>query len=209
MLLTVLAEILLVAQPVPDAPYDRPQLSALAPVEVRAALEAADRHVLVVRHARKISPDCNGMECPLSPEGEAMVARLADLLGEAPVGRAYASAACRTRLTAAAGGVEVVAHQAVDGYTAGCTPGETVSRQRSAAFAETQGSPVRWTLAAEHSNTTCLWLSAFAGPDAARDGGCIEGRLPDTAYGDIFWLYRIDGDWRLTVLEDAFDLAAE
>lgn len=193
-----------------DSDFDRPALLALADETVRAELEAADQHVLVVRHARKISPDCNGMSCPLSPQGEAMVVQLSALIGPDPVDRAYASAACRTRLTAAAGGRDVVAHQAVDGYAADCTEGETVSRQRSEAFAETRTDPVRWTLAGEHSNTSCLWMVEFAGADAAGEAGCnAEGRLEETAYGDVFWLYRTGTDWHLTVLPGAFEVDAE
>nr|WP_275297405.1 histidine phosphatase family protein [Maricaulis parjimensis] len=193
-----------------EAEFDRPALLDLAEPSVQAALEAADQHVLVVRHARKISPDCNGMSCPLSPQGEAMVARLAELVGPAPVDRAYASAACRTRLTAAAGGREVLAHQAVDGYAVDCSEGETITRQRAEAFAETRHDPVRWTLAGEHSNTSCLWMLEFAGDSAAAEAGCnAEGRLAETAYGDVFWLYRTGEDWHLTVLPGAFEVEAE
>jgi hypothetical protein len=214
MLLQILMPVLAVTlQPAGGAAetagFDRPALLALAPEAQRAGLEAADRHILVVRHARKISPDCNGMACPLSPQGEAMVARLGEILGPGPVDRAYASAACRTRLTAAAGQADIVAHQAVDGYAAGCDPAETVTRQRSEAFAEARDGTARWTLAAEHSNTSCLWLEAFAGAGAAAEAGCAEGRLPETAYGDIFWLYRWDGAWQLAVLPGAFEVAGE
>ncbi len=185
--------------------FDRPDLLALAPAEDQPALQAADQHILVVRHAYKVSPDCNGMDCPLSPQGEAMVVRLGEILGDRPVDRAYASAACRTRLTAAAGQAGVVAHQAVDGYAADCTPGETITRPRSDAFSETRTDPVRWTLAGEHSNTTCLWLAEFAGVEASETVGCSDGRLPETAYGDIFWLHAVEGDdWQLTVLPGAF-----
>jgi len=191
------------------ADFDRPALLELAPADVQADIAASGRHILVVRHAYKISPDCNGMECPLSEAGEAMVTRLSGLLGETPVDRAYASAACRTRLTAAAGHAEVVAHQAVDGYAADCTPGATIERQRSAAFAEARDGDARWTLAGEHSNTSCLWLAEFAGVAAAETAGCEEGRLPETAYGDIYWLYQSGGDWQLTVLPGAFSVEAE
>ena len=184
-----------------------PALMALAPDAVRADIAAADRHVLVVRHALKIAPDCNGMDCPLSDAGEAMVERLAELIGETPVDRAYASAACRTRLTAAAGGVPVVAHQAVDGYAVGCTDGETVTRLRADAYAEVDAAETGWTLVGEHSNTSCLWMSAYAGPEAAQAAGCDgEGRLPDDAYGDIYWLYGSGDQWSLTVLPGAFSV---
>lgn len=191
------------------ADFDRPALLAAAPAADRDALRAADRHILVVRHARKIAPDCNGMECPLSPQGEAMVARLSDLLGETPVDRAYASAACRTRLTAAAGHADIVAHQAVDGYGADCTPGATIERLRSAAFAEARSGEARWTLVGEHSNTSCLWLAEFAGADGAAAAGCVDGRLEETAYGDVFWLYRSGDSWQLSVLPGAFEVTAD
>lgn len=199
-------------QPSGDSPapgFDRPGLMQLAPQDRRASLSAADRHLLVVRHARKISPDCNGMECPLSPQGEAMVARLAQILGPQPVDRAYASAACRTRLTAAAGHADILPHQALDGYAQGCEAGETVDRLRAAAFAEAREDTARWSLAAEHSNTSCLWIETFAGAAAAAEAGCAEGRLPETAYGDIYWLYRTDGVWNLAVLPGAFEVAED
>jgi|GEM_PF-1892862 len=189
--------------------FDRPALLALADAADRDALRAADRHILVVRHARKIAPDCNGMECPLSDRGEAMVARLSALLGETPVDRAYASAACRTRLTAAAGHADIVAHRAGDDYPADCTPGETVDRLRSTAFAEARAEDARWTLVGEHSNTSCLWLGEFAGTEAAQDAGCEDGRLPHDAYGDVFWLHRGADGWDLTVLPGAFEVDAE
>ena len=117
------------------ADFDRPALLQLAPADVQADIAASGRHILVVRHAYKISPDCNGMECPLSEAGEAMVTR--------------------------------------------------------------------------HSNTSCLWLAEFAGVAAAETAGCEEGRLPETAYGDIYWLYQSGGDWQLTVLPGAFSVEAE
>lgn len=189
--------------------FDRPALLALAPEDRRAALAAADRHILVVRHARKISSDCNGMDCPLSPLGEAMVVRLGEILGPDPVDRAYASAACRTRLTAAAGQADVVTYQALDGYSQSCQPDEIVESRRASAFTEAREGALRWTLAAEHSNTSCMWIEAFAGPAAAGEAGCSEGRLPDTAYGDIYWLYRTGESWELVVLPGAFELAEE
>ncbi|WP_295696435.1 histidine phosphatase family protein [uncultured Maricaulis sp.] len=185
-----------------------PALLALAPDAVRAEIAAADQHVLVVRHALKISPDCNAMDCPLSADGERMVERLAGLVGDTPFERAYSSAACRTRLTAAAGGAPVVVHQAGDGYAVGCSEGETVTRARGDAFAEVEAGDAVWTLVGEHSNTSCLWMATFAGTDAAQAAGCDgEGRLPEDAYGDIFWLYRTGEDWSLAVLPDAFSLA--
>ena len=100
----MMAAVLWTGPALADDDFDRPALLALADPALQPALEAADQHVLVVRHARKTSPDCNGMSCPLSAQGEAMVVRLTELIGAPPVDRAYASAACRTRLTAAAGG---------------------------------------------------------------------------------------------------------
>lgn len=188
--------------------YDRPDLLARANDGVQHELRTADRHILVVRHARKVSPDCNALDCQLSEQGEAMVAQLSTVLGDTPVGAAYASAACRTSLTAAAGGLDVVPHQALDGYDTGCAAGETVTRQRSDAFAEALDSEVRWTLVGEHSNTVCMWMAEFAGPDAAGEAGCVEGRVPSDAYGHVYWLYRMEGVWRLTVLEGAFEVAA-
>ena len=189
--------------------FDRPALLDLADAADREALQAAGQHILVVRHARKIAPDCNGMDCPLSERGEAMVARLSALLGKVPVDRAYASAACRTRLTAGAGHAAVTAHRAVDDYPADCTPGATVDRLRATAFAEARAGEARWTLVGEHSNTTCLWLAEFAGEAAAQDAGCEDGRLPHDAYGDVFWLYRHDDGWDLTVLPGAFEVDAD
>lgn len=206
----MMAAVLWTGPALADDDFDRPALLALADPALQPALEAADQHVLVVRHARKISPDCNGMSCPLSAQGEAMVVRLTELIGAPPVDRAYASAACRTRLTAAAGGREVVAHQAVDGYAVDCTEGEMIERPRSDAFRETRQEPVRWTLTGEHSNTSCLWMVEFAGPEAAGEAGCnAEGRLAETAYGDVFWLYRTGEDWHLTVLPGAFEVDAD
>jgi len=199
--------------PAPDQAGEavRPGLFDLAPVEAQDGLRAADRHILVVRHAHKIAPDCNGMACPLSPQGEAMVLQLSGLIGTPVVDRAYSSAACRTYLTAAAGGTDVVVHQAVDGYEAGCEPDAVIARTRADAFAETRAASAGWTLVAEHSNTSCLWIAEFAGDAAATRAGCSEGRLPETAYGDIYWLYSTDDDgqdWSLTVLPGAFDVPA-
>ena len=207
-LLTATAAALIVAACSPPvAGFDHPALLDLVPEAERATVVAADRHVLVVRHAIKVAPDCNAMSCQLSPEGEAMVARLASLIGDVPVDRAFASAACRTRLTAAAGGVAVVAHQAADGYAVGCTEGETVEHQRGDAYREVDAAATGWTLVGEHSNTSCLWMSAYAGPEAARSAGCDEeGRLPEDAYGDIFWLHASGEDWSLTVLPGAFSV---
>lgn len=190
------------------APFDRPGLLALLPDGLSDPVGHADRHILIVRHARKISDDCNALDCPLSPEGETMVASLASLIGAPPVDAAYSSAACRTLRTAEAGGLAVVVHQAADGLESGCTPEDLVERSRADAFAEAASSDLRWTLVAEHSNTSCQWIVEFAGEAAAGQAGCTDGRLPDDAYGAIYWLYRDQGDWHVTVLPGAFDLSA-
>lgn len=188
--------------------FDRPALLELAPSELVADIRRADRHILVVRHARKIAPDCNALDCPLSPLGEAMVARLADVIGMPEVDQAFSSAACRTLRTAEAGGHAVTVHQAADGLEAGCTADDVVTRSRADAFAAAEASDARWTLVGEHSNTSCLWLAQFAGLAASETTGCSDGRLAETAYGDIFWLYRLDGAWQLTVLPAAFEVDA-
>lgn len=191
------------------AAFDRPALAALVPDQERAAIAAADRHILVVRHALKTAPDCNALDCPLSERGEAMVERLAGLIGEPPVDAAYASAACRTQHTARAGGRPVVAHQARDGLPVGCEEEEIVERMRSEAFIEAMDGTGRWTLVAEHSNTVCAWIVAFSGGEGAEASGCQEGRVSDGAYGDIYWLYRDGEIWRLVHLPGAFAVAAE
>ena len=188
--------------------FDRPALLELAPAELAADITSADRHILVVRHARKISPDCNALDCPLSAQGEAMVTRLAEVIAVPAVGQAYASAACRTLRTAEAGGHAVAVHQAADGLETGCTADDIVTRGRAEAFADAEASDARWTLVAEHSNTSCLWLSQFAGLAASEAAGCSDGRLADTAYGDVFWLYRLGGVWQLTMLPAAFEADA-
>jgi hypothetical protein len=197
------------APPEAGAGFDRSGLLQRMPAEIAADIDRADRHILVVRHARKIAPDCNALDCPLSPRGEAMVAQLAGLIGTPPVDEAYASAACRTFRTAEAGGRDVTVHQAADGLETGCTADDRVTRSRADAFAQAAASQARWTLVAEHSNTTCLWLAQFAGDAASQAAGCTDGRLADTAYGDVFWLYRLDGAWQLAVLPAGFEVAAE
>ena len=154
--LAVLAAILLLAPLAPfayaqsQAAFDRPALLAEADDVLRADLERADRHILIVRHAYKVSPDCNAIDCALSETGEAQVAALAALIGEPPVDAAYSSAACRAAETAEAGGLWVTMHRAADTYALAC------------------------------------------------GGGTVD------AYGDVFWLYRLDGQWLATVLDDAF-----
>jgi hypothetical protein len=204
--LTIIAAGLALSACSPADEFDRPAMLAAVPDADRAAVGAADRHILVVRHARKITPDCNALDCQLSENGEAMVAELASLLSDAPVDLAYASAACRTRLTADAGGRRVIVHQALDGYETGCDEGELVSRTRSEAFAEARAADGRWALVGEHSNTSCLWLAEFAGEAGATAAGCTDGRLADTAYGDVFWLYRTGETWSVTVLPGVFEV---
>ena len=64
----------------------------------------------------------------------------------------------------------------------------------------------RWTLVAEHSNTVCVWVAAFAGADAALEAGCdADGSVGSQAYGDIYWLYRVDGRWHAVTLPGVFD----
>ncbi len=178
-------------------------LYALAAPDDLAALAGARRHVLVVRHAKK-TPGCNAADCPLTAEGRAEAQRLATLLDGVDVA-ARASAACRTSATAQTGaGAAPVVHQMADGRADGCAalglePG---SRTRVQAIAAVTSSPARWTLVAEHSDTLCLWVAAFAG-DAG--GKCAGGALATEDYGDIFWLHQDSaGAWSLTTLEDAF-----
>jgi hypothetical protein len=190
--------------------FDREGLLAQVPEGQHAQVRAADRHILVVRHARKTSPDCNAMNCQLSPRGEAMVARLHTLLGPVPLDAAYASAACRTRNTARAGGIKVQSHRAADGLSKGCEEGERIDRLRGDAFADARDSDKRWTLVAEHSNTVCQWLAEFV-PEAAaaqESAGCHDGRLASSAYGGIYWLYRAGGTWKLITLGNAFEIGA-
>lgn len=189
------------------AGFDRPGLLAAAPEDSRAVLESADRHILVVRHARKADESCNAIDCPLGEPGEAMVNALGALIGEPPVDAALASAACRTVETAEAGGSWVTMHRAADSYALACGGG-TVDRTRTEAMSEARDSHARWTLVGEHSNTTCLWVAAFAGDAAAEDAGCVEGALPSTAYGDVFWLYRTAGEWQVALLPRVFDVDA-
>lgn len=188
--------------------FDREDLLAQVPEGQRTLVRAADRHILVVRHARKSSPDCNAMDCQLSPRGVAMVARLHTLLGPVPFDAAYASAACRTRNTARAAGRAVLSHRAANRLSEGCEVGERIDRLRKDAFADARNNDERWTLVAEHSNTVCQWLAEFVLGDApAREkAGCQGGHLPSSAYGGIYWLYRTNGVWHLTYLDRAFDL---
>ncbi len=188
----------------PDMSFDRPGLIELLAQAEQQGVRDADRHILVVRHARKISPDCNALNCQLSPEGEAMVARLHQIIGDTPVDMALASAACRTMLTAAAGARDVIAHQAADGYSKGCAEDVNISRSRQNALVQTREADARWTIIGEHSNTVCTWILFFTDEASANRAGCTNGRLPGEAYGDVFWLYRAEGQWKLVVLNKVF-----
>ena len=84
--------------------------------------------------------------------------------------------------------------------------GGVAERTRRDALAEVAGSDARWTLIAEHSNTTCGWLAAIAGAGILAGTPCESGRLASSDYGDIFWLHGRDGSWELTVLRGAFDV---
>lgn len=183
--------------------FERQDLLDAAPEELRGEISAASRHILVVRHARKISEDCNGLDCALSERGAAMVARLAELIGPRPVDAAMASSACRTVYTARAGGTGVVQHQPAPGLDAPCEGDAPVTRSRAVAMLSAEESDARWTLVAEHSNTACLWVDAFA--DTAGTP-CEAGTLASDAYGHIFWLYETGEGWQLAVLPGAFDV---
>lgn len=211
-ILTSLAMAACVVACMPDntPAFDRPALLEAASPGFETYLRQADRHILVVRHARKSAPDCNALDCQLSPRGEAMVARLAELTGEMPFDAAYASAACRTVNTARAGGVEVVPHQAADGLETGCEADEVITRTRSEAFAEALESDARWTIVGEHSNTVCQWLEEVRGPESQEVANCVEGRLDHDSYGNIYWLFRGDDHrWGMIVVEDAFTVPEE
>ena len=196
---------LAMTQEADDGLFDRPFLLGGAPDDLHDEIESADRHILVVRHARKESEDCNAIECPLGEPGQAMVATLAELIGDEPVDAAYASAACRTAATAEAGGAWVMMHRAGDNYPLACGGG-TVDRTRAEAINDARESLNRWTLVAEHSNTVCLWVASFAGRDAALEAGCSEeGSVGSEAYGDIYWLYRVNGQWHAVTLPGVFD----
>lgn len=184
---------------------DTPQaLLALAPDDVRGALETAYRHVIVVRHAQR-DPECGDISCPLTPEGEAAVARLGLLLEGPRFDAAYASAACRTAATAHAAGVRPVVYRVVDELTEGCAaldlePGDYT---RTQAQTDVTASPVPWTLIADHSNFVCEWPAAL-GADLL--DVCLSGTIEETNYGDIFWLYQpAEGaGWGIVHLVDAF-----
>jgi len=180
-----------------------PALLNLAPEADRAALIGADQHVVIVRHAHK-TDGCNALDCPLTDEGEAEVARLSALLSGVTINTVYASAACRTATTAGAVGVPVTVYRAANRLDGGCdalelSPGEFT---RTLAIGQVNTGADAWTLVADHSNHICSWAQSLAGQIPGPCG--VEG-VEDTSYGDIFWLSRSAGEaWRMTVLIDAF-----
>lgn len=183
--------------------FDRPALLRAASAAVRADIASADRHILVVRHARKADESCNALDCPLGESGLAMVERLDILLGEPDFDAVFSSSACRTYQTALPAG-DVVQHAAAPSAAEMCGGG-IADRTRAEALNAAVSSDVRWMFVAEHSNTSCGWVAGIAGPDTLEGTLCAGGRLESGDYGDIFWLYRTDGSWRLEVLEAAFD----
>jgi Histidine phosphatase superfamily (branch 1) len=185
--------------------FDRAGLLSLADEAVRENLTAADRHILVVRHARKADETCNALDCPLGENGLAMVARLDDLLGEPDFDAVYSTGACRTFETASAAGV-VLQHAAVARAPQMCGGG-IAERSRDDAIANAVNGDARWTFVAEHSNTSCGWVEAIAGAEALGGTLCESGQLTSADYGDIFWLYRLDGAWHVTELQEAFEVA--
>ena len=185
--------------------FDRPALLMLASEAARADIAAADRHILIVRHARKADESCNALDCPLGETGLAMVELLDALLGEPDFDAVYCSSACRTYQTALSAG-EVVQHAASASAAEMCGGG-MAQRKRADALAEARSSDARWTFVAEHSNTSCGWVEGLAGTDALAGTLCEAGQLSSGDYGDIFWLYRTGGNWHLDVLEAAFEIA--
>ncbi len=204
-LATIAVGFIVTASALAQETFDRTGLLALAPDADRAAIRMADRHILVVRHARKISEDCNALDCPLSATGEAMVARLDSVLGEPDFDAVFSTGACRTYETARAAG-EVIQHAAAPSAPEMCGGG-VAERTRADAFAEVMESDARWTLVAEHSNTSCGWVAAIAGDAALAGTLCESGQLSSSDYGDIFWLHRYGNAWQLTVLDGAFEVA--
>lgn len=203
---TIIASgIVLSATALADDRFDRPALLLTASEATRADIAAADRHILIVRHARKADEDCNALDCPLGENGLAMVARLDVLLGEPDFDAVYSSSACRTYQTAlAAGGVM---QHAASPAAADLCGGGFAERTRADAIEAAGSSNARWTFVAEHSNTSCGWVSGIAGADVLAGTLCESGQLSSEDYGDIFWLYRTGGGWRLEILEAAFEIA--
>jgi len=188
-----------------DDGFDRAGLLMEAQDSVHAEISAADRHILIVRHARKAEESCNALDCPLGENGLAMVSRLDALLGEPDFDAIYSSGACRTYETALPAGA-VVQHAAAARAPAMCGGG-IAERTRDDAIAEAASSDARWTFVAEHSNTSCGWVAAIGGEETLVGSLCESGQLTSADYGDIFWLYRIGEDWHLEVLEGVFEVA--
>ncbi len=204
-IVTIALGFVVTAAAMAQSTFDRNGLLALADASVRENLMAADRHVLIVRHARKADEDCNALDCPLGENGLAMVARLDALLGQPDFDAVYSSGACRTFETASAAGT-VLQHAAVARAPQMCGGG-IAERSRDDAMADAMEGDARWTFVAEHSNTSCGWVEAIAGADAMAGTLCESGQLTSADYGDIFWLYRLNGDWHVTELPEAFEVA--
>lgn len=202
---TILAGVIMSVSARAQDGFDRMGLLELAHAEDQAAIRSADRHILLVRHARKISEDCNALDCPLGEAGVAMVERLDTLLGEPDFDAVYSSGACRSVNTVEIAG-PVIQHAAAERAPGMCGGGDAI-RSREVAIAEAAASSARWTIVAEHSNTTCTWLAAIAGEAALAGTLCESGSLTSENYGDIFWLYGSDGHWQLTELRGVFDVA--
>ncbi len=202
---TLAAGFVFSASALADEAFDRPALLRAASVKARAGISGADRHILIVRHARKADENCNALDCPLGENGVAMVARLDALLGEPDFDAVFSSSACRTYQTALPAG-DVLQHAAAPDAAEMCGGG-IAERSRTATLEEAASSDARWTFVAEHSNTSCGWIEGIAGAGALAGTLCESGRLSPEDYGDIFWLYRTDGNWYLEVLEAAFEIA--
>lgn len=187
-----------------DEDFDRPALLMAASEVMRADIAGADRHILIVRHARKADEACNALDCALGENGLAMVERLDVLLGEPDFDAVFSSSACRTYQTALPAG-EVVQHAAAVSAAEMCGGG-VAERTRDDALEEAAFSDARWTFVAEHSNTSCGWVEEIAGADTLAGTLCESGQLSSEDYGDIFWLYRTGGNWYLEVLEAAFEI---
>ena len=53
---------------------------------------------------------------------------------------------------------------------------------------------------------TIAMAGALTGADAALEAGCdADGSVGSQAYGDIYWLYRVDGRWHAVTLPGVFD----
>jgi hypothetical protein len=204
-IVTIALGFVVMAAAMAQSNFDRAGLLSVADASVRENLITADRHILVVRHARKADEACNALDCPLGENGQAMVARLDTLIGQPDFDAVYSSGACRTFETASAAGT-VLQHAAAARAPQMCGGG-IAERSRDDAIAEAVGGDGRWTFVAEHSNTSCGWVEAIAGADVLVGTLCESGQLTSADYGDIFWLYRLDGEWRVTELQEAFEVA--